>query len=662
MNPSAHPPQPPGPDPLFPGGPEIHRTVFAEGFDCMAISDNGVILDVNDATLRTFGYQREELIGAQLASLVAPESRPAVGAAVSSNREAHYDVCFQRKDGSRFDAEALGKAIVSGNRLLRLTMLRDLTERRRNEASLHDSRVMLGLAMQMARLGHWELDLDSQQFTFDDNFLRLLGTSAEREGGRAMSAADYASRFIPPEEMPLVGREIAAAVATTDPAYQRQLEHSFYRTDGSPGTMLVNIAVVKDTTGRTIRTYGINQDITERRRAEEHQARLEDQLQHAQKMDALGTLAGGIAHDFNNILTGLLGHLQLAALDLPERHPARASLTEAGKAGRRARDLVARILAFGRRGPHNREPVALGPVVQEALQLIRASVPASIEIRTALAGDLPPVICDAAQIHQVILNLATNAAHAMHDQAGVLTVTLERVAPSPELSKRYPQVLPSHAIRLSVRDTGIGIPEAVVPRIFEPFFTTKPTGEGTGLGLTMVYSIMENHQGAIVVESTPGLGTSFELYFPAAEQKVAAAGSAPTVPPALLPFGRNRPIMLVDDDDAVRDIGERMLRRLGFAPVVFENPIAALNDFRHSPTRYCAVVSDLTMPGMTGVDLAAEISRVRPGTPLLLASGYVQKLADQASWASAVKHIIRKPFELEELAAQLRTLLDEPVA
>ncbi len=648
----------PGPAPLCADGAGIYRAVFTDGFDCMAISDNGVIVDVNQATLRIFGYTREELIGRQILDLVAPESRPAVRAAIASNLETNYEMSFLRKDGSRFEAEALGRAVIHGGKLLRLTALRDLTERRSSAASLHDYQHKLELAMQMARLGHWELDVATQRFTFDDNFLRLLGTSAELEGSRTMLAEDYAKRFIPAEEITVVRREIEAAIAAADPHYQRQLEHPFCRVDGSLGVMLVNISIVKDATGRTVRTYGINQDVSERRQEEEYRARLEEQLQHAQKMDALGTLAGGIAHDFNNILTGLLGHLQLAALDLPDDHPSRASLREAGRAGRRARDLVGRILAFGRRSQHDWQPRPLGPVVQEAMQLLRASLPATIEMRTEIAPGLPAVLCDSAQIHQVLMNLGTNAAHAMRDQPGLLSVTLEPLAPTAELLRRYPQVRPDHTLRLTVRDTGVGIADEVLPRIFEPFFTTKPTGEGTGLGLTMVYSIVQSHQGAIVVESARGVGTTFVIYLPAATNAVAPhAAPSPTSTP-FEAFGRGRTVLVVDDDPAVRHVSERMLQRLGFTVTAFENPLAALEDFRRGPGRFCAVLSDLTMPGMTGNELAAQLTTLRPDLPVLLTSGYVHKLSERAAWSSGVKHIIKKPFEIGELATRLRAIVD----
>jgi len=649
----------PGDDPLPGGLGGIYREIFYASFEAMLLSENGELLEANAAAARLFGCTRDELLRSSLPERVAAESIPAASAALATNRESRYELYLVRQDGTRFHAEAEGKPLPYTGRNLRLTILRDTTERRQHAATLQDSRVKLRLALAMARLGQWELDLATNVFTFDDNFLRLLGTSAQREGGHTMKAEDYARRFVPPEESSLVGREIAASIATTDPGYQRQLEHRFFRADGTPGVMLVHIAIVKDAAGRTVRTYGVNQDITERKAAEQQRIRLEEQLQQAQKMEALGTLAGGIAHDFNNILTGILGHLQLVEMDLPTEHPSRRSLVEATKAGRRARELVGRILAFTRRSEHDRRTLALGPVVQEALQLLRASLPSTIEIRTVVDANTPPVLCDAAQIHQVVMNLGTNAAHAMRAHGGVLTVSVGPVIPTPTLRRHHPQVLPGHTIRLSVRDSGCGMEPGVIKRIFEPFYTTKESGEGTGLGLTMVYSIVQNHQGAIVVESEPGCGTTFDLYFPP------AAGIAPprlpsASPHTAPPFGRSRTIMLVDDDDDVRSVGEVMLRRLGFAPLVFGNPVQALEAFRRAPSEVCAVVSDLTMPGMTGVELAQQLFLTRPAVPLLITSGYLDQRTQAAARACGVDHVIRKPFELDDLATQLRAVLKEP--
>jgi len=651
---------PSGSAPAFPNRDDFfYRILFAGSFDALTLSENGVFVDANAPAQKIFGFTREELIGTSYLQCVAPELRATVTANIAAEREAVYETRLVRKDGSQFDAEIQGKTITLGNRKLRLTLLRDITAQRESAISLRDSRARLGLALGLAQLGQWQLEIDTATFTFDDDLLKLLGTSAEREGGHQMSAADYARRFIPPEEAALVTEEIGRAAAATDPHFTRQLEHQFIRADGSLGVMLVRFGIVQDAAGRTIRTYGVNQDITEQKVAEQRRVRLGEQLQQAQKMEALGTLAGGIAHDFNNILTGILGHLQLAMMDLGPDHPARTGIDEAAKAGRRARDLVARILAFSRHSQQERKPAALASVVDEVLQLLRASLPATIRINRTIDPDCPPVSCDPAQIHQVLMNLATNAAHAMREHGGVLTVELCRVSPDSAFRRRYPQVNAAHTVRLSVRDTGTGMDEAVLKRIFEPFYTTKATGEGSGLGLTMVYSIVEDHLGAIVVTSAPGAGTSFDLYFvPAAATAGVAPAAAPAARSALAPFGRGRHIMLVDDDGDVRAIGATILQRLDFRPMAFGDPGAALAAFERTPDLFSAVISDLTMPGMSGVELARAILAIRPELPLVLTSGNLN--TDMAKYG--VQHAIRKPFDLDELAGMLRQLLKEPAA
>ena len=648
-----------GTETAFPDSEGLYRALFHSSFEALALSEDGRFMDVNDAALRLFGFRREEVIGASVLAGVAPEFQAAAAANITANREVTYELRLVRKDGTPFDAEIQAKTITLGGRQLRLSLVRDIKERRQSAESLHDSRAKLGLALGLARLGQWEMDVETATFTLDDDFLKLLGTSAEREGGHRMTTAEYARRFIPPDEAAIVAEEVGKAIAAADPNFTRQLEHPFIRADGALGVMLVRFAIVKDATGRTIRTYGVNQDITEQKVAEQQRVRLGEQLQQAQKMEALGTLAGGIAHDFNNILTGILGHLQLATMDLITGHPARTGVDEAAKAGRRARDLVARILAFTRRSQHERKPAALAPVVDEVLQLLRASLPTTIRITRVIAPDCPPVLCDTAQIHQVLMNLGTNAAYAMRSHGGVLSVELARVEPSGALRRSHPQVNPTHTIRLSVRDTGTGMDQTVLKRIFEPFYTTKATGEGSGLGLTMVYSIVEDHLGAIVVASAPGTGTTFDLYFtPAPSSAVAAPALTTPLRPALAPFGRDRALMLVDDDEDVRAVGNTLLRRLGFRPVVFADPGAALTAFRAAPGDFCAVISDLTMPGMTGVELALQMLALRPQLPLVLASGNLSLEAER----QGVQHAIRKPFDLEEIARLLRRLLHEPAA
>ena len=385
-----------------------------------------------------------------------------------------------------------------------------------------------------------------------------------------------------------------------------------------------------------------------------------------QKMEALGTLAGGIAHDFNNILTGILGYLQLAEMDLPQGHPAYVALGSAGKASLRARDLVARILAFSRLEQDNRAPAAIGPVVLEAVQLLRVGMPGSVEVRSEIDAACPPVVFDPGQIHQVIMNLGTNSIHAMGDHGGVLSVKLQHGAPTAELRERHPQVSADHTVRLTLGDNGCGMDEAVLKRIFEPFYTTRTFGKGTGLGLAMVHAIVSSHKGAIVVQSAPGKGTTFDLYFPAAPAPAPAPAAVPAPQPQrkdrFVPFGRDRGIMLVDDEDAVLRIAESLLRRFGFKPAAFALPVAALEAFRADPGAYAAVISDLTMPEMTGLELAGHMLAARPDLPIILTSGYLQADVQQKARESGVRSVIKKPFDVHELMAQVRAVLNDPPA
>ncbi len=588
-------------------------------------------------------------------------TRSLLGLPLTSNGAVLGGLAIYSEDTDAFDLTEVKLLTELANNLANgIQALRERSERQETQEALRDNRAKLVLAMDMAGLGHWEFDVSAGRFIFDDNFLKLLGTTAAREGGSTMLAQDYARRFVHPEEAGLVASEIEVALAATDPNFTRQLEHRFIRADGSPGVMSVRFGLVKDAAGRTVRTFGVNQDVTKQRQVEHQRRSLEEQLRQTQKMEALGTLAGGIAHDFNNILTGIMGNLQLAEMDIAADNPVQTTLREAGKASRRARDLVARILTFSRRSQADRVASPLGPIVHEVLQLLRASLPATIEIRTAIAADCPAVLCDVAQIHQVIMNLGTNAAHAMRERGGTLMVELHAATPSREFLETHPQVNSSHNVCLTIRDTGCGMDEVVRKRIFEPFFTTKGPNEGTGLGLAMVHGIMQNHHGAIVVDSMPGEGTAFALYFAAAAGTRSAGDRRGSHTPFDLfaPFGDGRKILLVDDEEAVLVVGAMMLRRIGFEPVAFANPIAALAAFRDAPGEFAAAVSDLTMPGMTGLELARELRAARPDLPLMLASGYLPSEARAGASELDVGHVLQKPFELQEFVERLRSAID----
>ncbi len=644
----------------LPTDPALYRAVFTHAIEGLALSAGGLIIDINEAALQIFGYQRDELIGTSLAELVAPEARPVVADAIGAHEPALYELTFLRRDGSRFEAEAQARMIDLGDRQVRLTVMRDISERRRRAASLLDHQTKLDMAMRVARLGHWDLDLSTMLFTFDDSFLDLLGTSAAREGGHTMHADDYAKRFLPPEESAIVAREIQTSLNLSDPVCDRQLEHRLIRADGSTGIMRVNISVVRDAQGRSLRAHGVNQDVTSLRAAERERQRLQEQLQHHQKLEALGTLAGGIAHDFNNILTGILGNLQLATEDLAPSHPSHPSVADATRAARRARELVSRILAFGRRTPNQRHVIPLSAVVEEVAQLLRASAPPDVCVTTGLEPACPMVECDPAEIHQVLLNLGTNALQALPPRGGRIHLGLHFAEPTGDLRQRHPDLQPGHVVHLGVEDNGSGIDPALLQRIFEPFFTTKPTGEGTGLGLTTVHRIMQNHGGCVTVESIPGERTRFELHFlaaavasPAIDQPI----EPPPLAPVNAPFGQGRRLLLVDDDAIARTTSQRALERLGFQTLALADPLDALAQFRQCPHDFSAVVTDLAMPRMDGIELASHLCELNPAVAVVLLSGYIHDPSADRAPAAGIRRILGKPYDLADLAVALQAVL-----
>ncbi|HSW30459.1 MAG TPA: PAS domain S-box protein [Longimicrobiales bacterium] len=395
-------------------------------------------------------------------------------------------------------------------------------------------------------------------------------------------------------------------------------------------------------------------DVTEHRRAENQRSELEAHLRRAQKMEAIGTLAGGIAHDFNNILAAILGYGELAHEDAGDPELARAHVAEVLKAGRRAKDLVAQILAISRQGDQAWRPLRLVPIVKEALKLLRASIPTTIEIRTDLRQDAVTVIADATQIHQVLMNLCTNAFHALRARGGVLEVALGCETLGAEEVQLFPELAPGSYAVLRVTDDGPGIDPALLSRIFEPYFTTKRQGEGTGLGLAMVHGILTAHGGAVRVESAPGRGSTFRVYLP-------VSGAAPAEEPRdekrLRSPGTER-LLFVDDEEAICRMARDGLGRLGYAVRTFTDPRKATAVLARNHRAFDAVFTDLAMPGLSGVDFARRVREAAPALPVLMCSGFVEPAQREAAEAAGVRTILAKPLTPDHLAAALRRVLD----
>ncbi|MCB0191834.1 MAG: PAS domain S-box protein [Anaerolineae bacterium] len=414
------------------------------------------------------------------------------------------------------------------------------------------------------------------------------------------------------------------------------------------------ISPIKDDQGRVAHLLSIQEDISERKRFEQEQAKLEAHLRQSQRLETIGTLAGGIAHDFNNILTPIIGYTELALTALPENHPIRSDLERVVNAADRAKELVQQILSFSRQFEQEKIVIDLQPLIKEVLTLLRPSLPATIEIRQEIAPNCGPILADPAQFHQVLMNLCTNAYQAMEQTGGVLTISLAQVAWN-DLDQALTATLTKNAYAcLKVTDTGYGMDTATLDRAFEPFFTTKPPGQGTGLGLSVVHGIVKSYQGAILAHSEMGKGTTFELYFPI------AATSTPVDTIAIEPSGQTaiERILVVDDEPVIVELLSQWLTKQGYEVVEQTSSTNALSLYRKDAARFDLVITDLTMPQMTGLQLARQMTALRSNLPIILITGNDSKLSQTDLDQSGVKWTITKPIVFKKLTSVIRQLLN----
>ena len=419
------------------------------------------------------------------------------------------------------------------------------------------------------------------------------------------------------------------------------------RSDGRLYHLEVDIIPVKGTDGRIKNFAAIMRDVT-------HEEDMAAQLRQAQKMEAIGTLAGGIAHDFNNILTALLGFSELGLISCDKGSRNHEHFSAIYDAGQRAKDLVAQILTFSRMNEESRKPIYLYTILNEALKLLRSTMPTTIAFKTNICKDNIYVMADATAIHQIAMNLCTNAGHAMQENGGTLTVNLEKVDLTSKETAAHPHIRPGPHLKLSISDTGHGMTRDVLDHIFEPYFTTKEKGEGTGLGLSMVHGIVQNHGGMITVTSEPGLGSTFDVFFPIVAVKCKTAKPSNEQ----VPHGSER-ILFVDDEIPLVRLAQQMLTSIGYQVTSFTDSREALADFEAFPEKYDMVISDMTMPELTGLDLARCMLGMRPGLPFIICTGYSSKLKQQQIENAGIKSVLKKPFSLAAISKLIRAIFDD---
>ena len=423
------------------------------------------------------------------------------------------------------------------------------------------------------------------------------------------------------------------------------------RKDGTKIFLEIEESPILDENGKTVLIAGAARDITAKRLAEEEKEKLETQLRQSQKMEAIGTMAGGIAHDFNNILSIILGNAEMAIRDVPEWHPVKEILDEVRQACLRAKDVVRQLLHFSRKSEMQLRPLDIGVILRESLKLIRSTLPSNIEIRQDFDEDIWTILGDPTQLNQILINLSTNAADAIGNEGGILSVSLENI----EITRHDPKLNlePGRYVKISIRDTGAGITAEVMERIFDPYFTTKEVGRGTGMGLTVVHGIVETHNGRINASSTPGKGTAFEVFFRSVDATPVDEVQAKNT----LPHGRET-ILFVDDENAIVKLNKARLEGLGYQVIGTADPHEALELFRHKSIQFDLVITDMTMPNMMGDELAAEIMTIRPDIPIILCTGFSGRISEEQALENGIRAFVMKPFGINELAETVRKVLD----
>jgi PAS domain S-box-containing protein len=605
----------------------------------------GEVIGGNDAFLRLTGYSREDLESGLIgwAAMTPPEyahlDRRALEEIAERGICTAYEKEWIRKDGSRIPI-LIGAAIFEDDPEEGVCFTLDLTQRVQSETSRSNEKRIQALLEQTA-VGVARIDaLSGRYLHVNPRFCEILGRSEEEL--LRLTAAE----IIHPES---VGQD-AELVREARRGAMREfgVEKRYLRKDGSEVWVHVTVSEMWAPGATPDYFLAVMQDISEHKQ-------LEDHFRQAQKMQALGTLAGGIAHDFNNILASITGYAALAQLKLEGNGEVRDHLESVLTAGTRAAALVRQILAFSRQEHLERTPIQLDPILAESIQMLRSTIPSSIDIVASLAADTPMVLADASQISQIVMNLGTNAWHALKDGRGSIEFNLGRCVVDAALAATQPKLRPGIYARISVRDSGCGMTAATLQRIFEPFFTTKAPGEGTGLGLAVVHGIVEGHDGVVSVHSRPGEGTVFHLYFPAHAPATGTAAIAEG--PVPVRRGLGEWILLVDDDELLAELGRSTLGALGYLVEVVSRPEAALDRVRTNPEQFRLVLTDQTMPTMSGLELAGELRKIRPDLPIILMTGYSASLTPQAIEAVGIRQLLMKPASLRALADSVHAAL-----
>jgi len=618
--------------------------------DAVIFADlNRNITKINPGFTGLFGYQPEEIYGKKTELLYTHEQKFKEQGQIRYNPDARemyqpYEIDYRKKSGEVFHSETIGTPVINkdGKAIGLLAIVRDITKKKQAEETLRQSRDLLqqisdNLPIMFSYVGNDKRYVYANQ-QFQDSF------------GQGNIIGKTMKEVLRPEMYEKIQSEVNAVLSGKEVRYERigligeQDDHRYFQVSYWPD---------KDESGKVTGYFTLINEITELKKAEATRKKIEAQLRQAQKMEAIGTLAGGIAHDFNNILGAIVGYADLATRNISEGDPISYYLEQILQAGYRARDLVKQILLFSRKQGYEQKPLKVNPLMKEAAKFLRASIPAIIEIETDISAASDTIMADSVQIHQVIMNLCTNAAHAMRHQGGILRMSVADIDLNSHSPERIPELKEGPYLRLQFSDTGQGIRHDMLDNIFDPFFTTKERGEGTGLGLAVVHGIVKSHGGAITVQSDPGKGTTFDIYLPRIEID---SGKERKKTPTPIPRGKER-VLFVDDEPALVNLGKETLDALGYTVITKTSSLEALEAFRLKPGEFDIVITDLSMPKMTGVELTKKIMRIRSNIPVILCTGFSEQISPEQAASIGIKRLLHKPLIARDMAEAIKKAL-----
>jgi len=629
-----------------------YRLLVENANDIIYLTDpNGFFLIFNSVGLRVTGYSRDEIVHKHYLELIHPEYKKEVerfyGAQfVKKIPDTYYEVPIITKQGETVWIGQKVQLVTEGDTVVGFQAIcRDITDRKLAEEALRESEERYRAVFNNAAVGINLSDRDGKYLQINSTSAKMLGYTQEELQGLAFSDVTH------PEDVDGSRKQLLALLDGKQDSYR--LEKRYLRKDGGVVWVDVSVSAIRDARGEYMNTLSVVVDITARKRSEQERESLREQLLHAQKMEAIGTLTGGIAHEFNNLLTVVSGYTELLLTDKGPQDPTSSDLRKIAAACRRGAELIQKLRIFGRKAEYEFRPMNLNHEVKDAVKLLSNAISKVIEIQCDLADDLGAVRGDSAQIGQLIINLALNGQDAM-PEGGKLLIETRKVTLGEEYCSSHVGTKPGEYVLLTVADTGHGMDETTSRRIFEPFFTTRGLAQRSGLGLAVAHGIVEKHGGHIDCESKPGIGTTFKIYLPVLHIEVEQRDA---VPETIIRAGTET-ILLVDDEELITDLGKRILARAGYTVLVASNGKDAEDLYKVNKGRISLVILDLVMPGMGGKQCLQALLRIDPLVKVLIASGYTEKARKEELMAHGARGFVTKPFTVTQLLGDVRDILD----